>query len=345
MPTGLEKRSGALRAEHRADQVAELGAELVVVQRRGGRAAVPAYLGRHRPPGGEGDLDVGVLLAQRRIRDHLHPVAQLDDVGPHQHLLLQLGRSDPAEGDRRRRTVPQAELRLHARGRPGHVGESRRSRGDAHVDLRHLGGGDVLRCQKRKHAVDHGMRQRSTRIELVAVGRDVPRLAESRVDPTGIGLCAHHGQVPEVTLQCLRACRQSLLDESGREHAVHRGLAGMHALEVASRHHPQPRRLGGSCRDRMLDLFVIEPHRAGRRGRRADVPGRARHVPSDVVVRFSRCVRDTCLDLEPQREGGQGSPPGDGSAVGDRHDRRPYRAAAVHRRSRRVVHVVEVQYV
>ena len=119
----------------------------------------------------------------------------------------------------------------------------------------------------------------------------------------------------------------------------------MHALEVAARHDPQPRRLGGARGDRVLDLLVAEAHRAGGRGRRADVTGRARDVPADVVVRLPGGVRDPGLRLEPEREARQGIAPGDRPGVGDGQDRRPHRAAAVHGRSWRVVHVVEVEHV
>ena len=136
-----------------------------------------------------------------------------------------------------------------------------------------------------------------------------------------------------------------LLDEGGRQHAVHRGLAGMHALEVAARHDPQPRGLGGTRGDRMLDLLVVEAHRARRRGGRTDMTGGAGDVPAGVVMRLAGGVPDPRLDLEPEREAGQGIAAGDRTVVGHGQDRRPHRAAAVHRRSGRVVHVVEIEHV
>ena len=136
-----------------------------------------------------------------------------------------------------------------------------------------------------------------------------------------------------------------MLDERGRQYAVHRGLAGMHALEVTARHDPQPRGLGGTRGDRVLDMLVVEAHRARGRGRRPDVTGCARDVPPGVVVRLPGGVCDPRLHLEPQREARQGIAPGDRPGVGDGQDRRPHRAASVHRRTRRVVDVVEVEHV
>ena len=83
----------------------------------------------------------------------------------------------------------------------------------------------------------------------------------------------------------------------------------MHALEVAARHDPQSRRLGGARGDRVLDLLGAEAHRAGGRGRRADVTGGARDVPADVVVRLAGGVGDPGLRLEPEREARQGVAP------------------------------------
>ena len=161
---------------------------------------------------------------------------------------------------------------------------------------------------------------------------------------SGAGSCAHHREVAEVALERLGPGGQLVCGKRCRQHTVHRGLARMHALEVTARHDPQPRRLGGARGDRVLDLLVAEAHRAGGRSRRADVTGRARDVPADVVVRLAGGVGDPGLRLEPEREARQGIAPGDRPGIGDGQDRRPHRAAAVHGRARRVVHVVEVEH-
>ena len=136
-----------------------------------------------------------------------------------------------------------------------------------------------------------------------------------------------------------------MLGEGGRQYTVHRGLAGMHALQVTARHDAQPRGLGGAGGDRVLDLLAVETHRAGGRGRRADVTGCACDMPAGVIVRLPGGVSDAGLHLEPQREARQRLAPGDRPGVGDGQDRRPHRAASVHRRPRWVVHVVEVEHV
>ena len=135
-----------------------------------------------------------------------------------------------------------------------------------------------------------------------------------------------------------------MLDKGGREHAVHRGLTGVHALEITARHDPQPRGLGGTGGHRVLDLVAVEAHGARGSSGRPDMTGRSGHVPAGVVVGLACGVCDPRLHLEAECETGQGVTTADRPVVGNGQDRRPHRAAAVHGRPRRVVHVVEVEH-
>jgi hypothetical protein len=68
-------------------------------------------------------------------------------------------------------------------------------------------------------------------------------------------------------------------------------------------------------------------------------------MPADVVVGLACGVCDPSLHFESDGEARQRISTGDRPGVGDGQYRGPHRTAAVHRRSRRVVDVVEVEHV
>ena len=89
------------------------------------------------------------------------------------------------------------------RGRLRLIGEACRRCGDPDVDHGDVAWCDIVLGHQRDHAVDHGVGERTARVELVAVVGEVPGLAEPRADLLGRRVGAHHREVAEVALERL----------------------------------------------------------------------------------------------------------------------------------------------